>query len=160
MQSIWRGWKSCFVAMVAGLLLISCSTLQPKPPEVSLAGISVESLTLSQADLIATLRIFNPNRIGVKIDQVDYTLKLAGVKVSNGQSLNPARIEARQSGDLDMKVSASYFSLMQVLSGLSDQDEVDFFIEGSVQISGLGIGTKTFPIQRQGKVPLKNLAMR
>jgi len=160
MKSIWRGWKSCFVAVVVSFLLLSCGALQPEPPEVSLAGISVESLTLSQADLIAKLRIFNPNRIGVNIDQVDYTLKLAGVKVSNGQSLTPARIEARQSGDLDMKVSASYLSLMQVLSGLSDQDEVDFLIEGSVQISGLGIVTKTFPIQRQGKVSLKDLAMR
>lgn len=160
MKSVWRGWKSCFMGVVVVFLLPSCSALKPMPPEVSLAGISVESLTLSQADLIAKLRIFNPNRIGVNIDQVDYTLKLAGVKVSNGQSLTPARIEARQSGDLDMKLSASYLSLMQVLSGLTDKDEVDFVIEGSVQVSGLGVVTKTFPIQRQGNIALKDLALR
>jgi LEA14-like dessication related protein len=159
MMPVGSNWRTLFMAVAAACFFISCSALRPVPPEVSLTNLSVERLTLNAADLNAKLRIFNPNRIALTIEKIDYTLLLDGIKVSDGRSLVPARIGAQEYGELDMKLSASYLSLLQVLSGLAGKEEVQFAMAGSVQISGLGIVSKTFPIQRQGTVSLRNLAL-
>jgi LEA14-like dessication related protein len=160
MRPVWSKWWTRFIAAAAACFLLSCSTIRPVPPEVSLTSLSVGGLTLNQADLNVQLRIFNPNGIALTIQQIDYTLLLDGIKVSDGRSFMPTRIDAHQYGDLDMKLSASYLSLWQVLAGLANKDEVQFSMAGSVQISGLGIVSTTFPLQRQGTVSLKNLALR
>ncbi|MDA8164836.1 MAG: LEA type 2 family protein [Desulfobacteraceae bacterium] len=156
MKPVGRGW-TWLVAVAAACALISCSALKPVPPEVSLTGLSVEGLTLNQADLNARLRIFNPNRVALTIQQIDYTLLLDGIKVSDGRSLVPARIGAHEYGYLDMKLSASYLPLWQVLTGLADKEDVRFAMAGSVRISGWGGVGATFPLKREGTASLRQL---
>jgi LEA14-like dessication related protein len=160
MNSARKTWRTYLLAALAASFLLSCTPFRPLPPEVSLTGLDIGGLTLSHADLNARLRVFNPNRLAVTIEQVDYTLLLDGIKISDGRSAMPIRIGAQQYGDLDMKLSASYLSLWQVVTGITSEEEVKFSLEGSVQIGGLRILNKTFPIHRQGTISLKELTLR
>jgi LEA14-like dessication related protein len=160
MKPARNSWRPYLLAVFTALFLLSCSAARPMPPEVNLAGLSLEGVTLSQADLNARLRVFNPNRIALTIEQLDYILLLDGIKISEGQSHLPARIGAKDHGELNVRLSAPYLALWQVLSGLATSEEVQFSLDGSVKIGGLGIVNMTFPIQRQGTVSLKNLALR
>jgi LEA14-like dessication related protein len=152
-----KTWRTYLLTILAASFLLSCTAFRPVPPEVSLTGLDIESLTLSHADLNARLRVFNPNRLAVTIEQIDYTLLLDGIKISDGRSSMPTRIGAQQHGDLDLKLSASYLSLWQVVTGISAEEEVKFSLEGSVQIGGLRILNKTFPLHRQGTISLKSI---
>jgi LEA14-like dessication related protein len=160
MKPDWKNRRPYLLAVFATFFFISCSALRPIPLEVNLTGLHLESLTLSQADLTVRLRLFNPNRIAVTLQRLDYILLLEGVEVSDGRSAMPARIGAQQYGDLEISLSAPYHSLWRVVGGLATAGEVNFSLAGSVQVGGLGIVKKTFPIQRQGTVSLKNLARR
>jgi LEA14-like dessication related protein len=159
MRSVWCGIKRGLLLIAVFSFIASCAAVKPVPPEVSLTSLFVEGISLSHADLSAKLSIFNPNRVAMTIEQVDYTLQLEGIKVSDGRSFAPVRIGARESGDLDMKLSASYLSLWQVISSLADQENVKFSLNGSVLVGGLGV-TKTFPLERVGTVSLKDLSLR
>ncbi len=159
MKPLSSNWKPCLIAVITAFFFASCSTLQPKPPEVSLTALQLESFSLSHADLSANLRIFNPNSMAVTIERVDYTLLLEDIEIADGRSVMPVRIGARDSGDLEIRLSTAYSSLMQVISGLNN-NEVKFSLDGSIQLGGMGFLQKTFPIQRQGTISLKDMALR
>ena len=66
--------------------LAGCSTINVIPPEVNLMKVDVQDVTLSHVNLLAELRVFNPNGSGVTIQGVNYTLHLEGIKVFSGRS--------------------------------------------------------------------------
>ncbi len=84
----------------------------PKPPSVSLAGVSLGSLSASAADLVVKLRVANPNAFLLRLESLTYELGLegdpwvsashdAGVEVFAGSSTVaelPVRVDLRRVG--------------------------------------------------------------
>lgn len=140
------------LAILILLLLGACASLRPEPPEVSLIGLQVEELTLSHINMRADLRLFNPNRIGLTVEQVDYALALNGVRVSSGKSLAPVRIAAGDSADIALRISGSYLNLLQLVNNLQRQEDLKYLLDGSVKVGGMGILGATFPVREEGVI--------
>ncbi|NOQ66220.1 MAG: hypothetical protein GQ556_03265, partial [Desulfobacterales bacterium] len=105
--------------LVCALLFIiplyGCSTINIIPPEVNLMKVDVKDVTLSHVNLLAELRVFNPNGSGVTIQGVDYTLHLEGIKVFSGKSNLTQIIAPQEYGFLTLRLASSYFDLIQLL---------------------------------------------
>lgn len=141
--------------LLASLILLAlgaCASLRPEPPEVSLIGLQVEELTLSHINMRADLRLFNPNRIGLTVEQVDYALALNGVRVSSGKSVAPVRIAAGDSADIALRISGSYLNLLQLVNNLQRQEDLKYLLDGSVKVGGMGILGRTFPVREEGVI--------
>jgi LEA14-like dessication related protein len=146
---------ACLRFLFASLILLlfsACATLRPEPPQVSLVALQVEELTLSHVNMRADLRLFNPNRIGLNIEQIDYALALNGIRVSSGKSLSPVRIAAGESADISLRISGAYLNLLQLVNSLQGQEDLRYLLDGSIRIGGAGVLGATFPVREEGVI--------
>jgi len=139
------------------LLLSACASLRPEPPQVSLVGLRVQELTLSHVNLLAELRLFNPNRMGLTVEEVEYALTLNNISISAGKSLVPVRVEAGESAVVVLRLSGAYFTLFQLVGSLQQGEELRYLLDGSAKISGAGLAVWTFPLRQEGSISAETL---
>jgi LEA14-like dessication related protein len=132
----------------------ACAGIRPVPPEVQLSGLEITDLSLSHANFLARLLLYNPNGVSLDIKSLKFTLVLNGVRVADGQSAKPLTIPAEESGEVSIRLSSSYLNLLHLTRKLQDQEQIEFNIDGEVKVAGLGILTTTVPIEHQGTLPL------
>lgn len=154
-----EGNKLLRVFIVAGLgfLFAGCAAVKPLPPEVNLLGLEVQDITLSHVNLLADLRIYNPNSVGVTIEEMSYTLFLNNIKASAGQTYEAVKIGPQEYGNVALRLSSAYWDIMRLARELRPGEDVPFSLAGEVKIGGLGILSKRFTFKRDGMLPLGTL---
>jgi LEA14-like dessication related protein len=135
--------------------LSSCSTINTIPPEVNLMKVDVQDVTLSHVNLLADLRVFNPNENAVTIQGVDYTLHLEGIKVFSGRSNQTQTIEPHTYGHLNLRVSSAYWDIIQLLNRLPDKTDVAFSMQGSIRVGESYLFAQRFSFDKEGIIPLQ-----
>jgi LEA14-like dessication related protein len=140
------------ILLAAGLA--SCAVIRPAPPEVQLSGLEITDLSLSHANFLARLQLYNPNGVSIDIKSLKFTLFLNDIRVADGQSTRPLTIPAEENGEATLRLSSSFFNLLQLTRKLQDQDQIAFSLDGEVRVGGLGILSTTIPIKHEGALPL------
>jgi LEA14-like dessication related protein len=148
--------KRTFVMILLALTLSACTGLRPAPLEVQLAGLEITEMSLSHANFLATLRLFNPNDIALNIESIKFTLFLNEVRIAKGLTAKDFSIPAQESEEATIRLSTSFFDLFQLTRKLQNQDEITFRIAGEVKVGGFGLFGTTVPIEREGSLPLSN----
>jgi LEA14-like dessication related protein len=134
--------------------LAACAGLRPAPPEVQLTGLEITDVSLSHANFLATLQLFNPNNFELGIQGLKFTLFLNDVRVARGQTAKAFSIAAENSGQVAIRLSSSFLDLFQLTRSLQNQQEITFRIAGEVKIGGIGLLGTTIPIERDGTLPM------
>lgn len=135
--------------------LSGCSTINVIPPEVNLMKVDVQDVTLSHVNLLAELRVFNPNGNGVTIQGVYYTLHLEGVKVFSGRSNLTQTIAPQEYGFLTLRLASSYFDLIQLLNKIPNKTDVAFSMQGSIRVGESYMFAKRYAFDKEGIIPLQ-----
>ena len=135
--------------------LSSCSTVNTIPPEVNLLKIDIQDVTLSHVNLLAELRVFNPNEKPVTIQGVDYKLHLEGIKVFSGRSSLSQTVEPQKYGLLSLRLSSAYWDIIQLLNKLPNKSEVAFSMQGTIRLGESSILAQRFSFDKQGVIPLQ-----
>ena len=157
MQYLRRKIMNILCKTATTLLLVSlaaCAGIRPEPPEVQLAGLEITDVSLSHANFLATLRLFNPNGVALDVRGLKFTLFLNEIRVATGQTAKAFTLGAEQSGEAALRLSSSYLDLLQLSGNLEGRDEITFRLAGEVRIGGYGLLGRTIPIERQGSLPL------
>lgn len=136
------------------LLLAACATMRPEPPEVQLAGLEITDLSLSHANFLANLKLYNPNSAALDIRGLSFTLFLNDVRIATGKTAKAFNIPSEAYGEAALHLSSSYLDLLQLSSGLQGKEQLSFRIAGEVKVGGLGFMSITVPIDREGTLPL------
>lgn len=147
-------------AIVVLFLLNGLSACALKPviaPEVSLNDLQITELSLTHANMLAGLKIFNPNNRAVNIQQVDYTLSLNGIRVSSGQSAKEVSIGAEEYGNLSLRLSSAYWDLLRIFNQVQTGKPAKFLLDGKVKVGGFGVLGKTFDFKKEGDISLGGL---
>lgn len=152
-QILVRGWIC--VLLLAGLT--SCATKQVIAPEVSLADLQISELSLTHANMLAGLKIYNPNRVGLTVQQVDYSLSLNGIRVSSGQSAKEVSIGAEEYATLELRMSSAYWDLLRIFNLVQTGKNAKFLLDGKVKVGGFRILGKTFDFKKEGDISLSGL---
>jgi LEA14-like dessication related protein len=134
--------------------LTACAGMRPEPPEVQLSALEITDVSLSHANFLATLKLFNPNSFALDIERLKFTLFLNDVRVSKGMTAKTFSIPAEGDGEASVRLSSSVFDLFQLTRTLQNQDEITFRIAGEVNIDGPGKFGTTISIDREGVLPL------
>jgi LEA14-like dessication related protein len=117
--------------------------------------VDVQDVTLSHVNLLADLRVFNPNDKALTIQGVDYTLHLEGVKVFSGKSNLSQTIAPQEYGRLILRLSSAYWDIIQLLNKLPNRSDVAFSMEGSILVGGNRLFAQRFSFAKQGIIPLQ-----
>ncbi|NJC87968.1 MAG: LEA type 2 family protein [Desulfuromonas sp.] len=140
--------------LLLGLLLAGCAAIRPEPPEVQLAGLTISDLSLSHANFLATLSLYNPNNAELEIEGLDFALTLDKVQIARGATAKAFTIPAEQTGEASLRLSTSLINLFRLSQKLKGLEEVPFRISGQVKIGGPGFLWMTVPIDSEGTIPL------
>jgi len=135
--------------------LSSCSTINAIPPEINLMKVDIQDVTLSHVNLLADVRVFNPNENAVTIQGVNYTLHLEGIKVFSGRNNLSRTIEPRKYGLITLRLSSAYWDIIQLLNTLPNKSEVAFSMQGTIRVGGSKIFAQRFSFDKQGVIPLQ-----
>jgi LEA14-like dessication related protein len=117
--------------------------------------VDVKDVTLSHVNLLAELRVFNPNGSGVTIQGVDYTLHLEGIKVFSGKSNLTQIIAPQEYGFLTLRLASSYFDLIQLLNKIPNKTDVAFSMQGSIRVGESSMFAKRYAFDKEGIIPLQ-----
>lgn len=146
--------KRLVVATLLGLTLAACAGMRPEPPQVQLAGLEITDVSLSHANFLATLKLFNPNNVALDIKGIKFTLFLNEIRIARGVTAKTLSIPAEESGEAVIRLASSFLDLLQLTRNLQDQDQITFRLAGEVKIGGVGLFGATIPIDREGTLPL------
>ena len=135
--------------------LSSCSTINAIPPEINLMRVDVQDATLSHVNLLAELRVFNPNGKAVTIQGVDYTLHLEGIKVFSGRNNLSQTIDPQEYGLLTLRLSSAYWDIIQLFNKLPNKTDVAFSMQGSIRVGGSSMFAQRFSFDKEGVIPLQ-----
>jgi len=147
-------FTKALITILLATVLFACAALRPAPPEIQLTGLEITDLSLTHANFLARLQLYNPNGVSLDIKGLKFTLFLNDVRVADGQTAKSLTIPAEQRGEASIRLSSSLFNLYQLTRKLQGQDQIAFRINGEVTIGGLGILRTTIPIEREGVLPL------
>lgn len=148
------GIQRLAVITLLATCLAACAGVRPEPPQVQLAGLEITDVSLSHANFLATLRLYNPNNVGLDIKGVKFTLFLNNYRIANGQTAKTLTIPAEETGEAAVRLASSFLDLLLLSRNLQERDEITFRIVGEIRIGGYGLLGATIPIEREGTLPL------
>jgi LEA14-like dessication related protein len=135
--------------------LVSCSTINTIPPEVNLMSVDVQDVTLSHVNLLADLRVFNPNENAFTVQGVDYTLHIEGIEIFSGRSNQIHTVEPQDYGFLTLRLSSAFWDIIQLFNRIPDKTDVAFSMQGSIRVGESRMFAKRFSFDKEGVVPLQ-----
>lgn len=142
------------LTMLCGWLLSGCVALRPEPPEVQLVGLTVSELSLTHANFLATVSLYNPNSVALDVEGLQFELFLDDIRVARGVTAKAFTIAAEQTGSAALRLSTSFLDLFRLAHKLKGLDQVPFRLAGEVKVGGPGFLWITVPITSQGSIPL------
>ena len=140
--------------LLLGSMLSGCSTIRPEPPDVQLAGLTISDLSLSHANFLATVSLYNPNSATLEVEGLEFALFLDNLRFAQGKTAKTFSVPAEQTGEAALRLSTSFLDLFRLSQRLKDLDEVPFRIAGEIRIGGPGFLWMTVPIESEGTIPL------
>jgi LEA14-like dessication related protein len=81
-----------------------------RPPKIKSVDLKLESLSLSNAELALTIKLFNPNNFALDISQASYALELDGKHFSEG-GIEAGPVSAKSEACLKIPLSINLISL-------------------------------------------------
>lgn len=150
----------------AGLLLLlflvsGCgAAVRPSPPEINLLDVRIGELTLSHANLLADLRIYNPNPVPITVEGLSYDFLLNGIRVASGQTAKEVRVGPEEYGQTSLRLSTGYLDLLQFTKGRRPGEAIKYALDGRIRIGGARVLDTVFPFLREGEIPLEKLPWR
>jgi len=152
----------CFLAALVIFFASSfsaCSTIKPLPPEVNLMRVDVREITLSHVNLLADVRLFNPNDTPLIIQGVDYTLKIEGIKIFTGKNRLTQTVAPRDYANLTLRLSSAYWDIIQLLNKLPNKSDVAFSMQGSILVGKSRLYASRFSFDKEGIIPFQKKAL-
>lgn len=132
------------------LSLSACSTGVKgvaETPEVSVYGVKIANMNLSEANLALALRVKNPNAFSIPLRGFDYGLALNGVQVAQGSERKNLTISAKEDRIIEIPVKIGLMQLVQAVPDIVKSRNFTYDLKGKAHLPLLNL-----PFQRVGKV--------
>ena len=146
--------------LLPALFFSACGRINAVPPEVNLMRVDVQDVTLSHVNLLADLRVFNPNGQAITIQGVDYTLHLEGIKVFSGKSTLSQTIAPQEYGHVTLRLASAYWDIIELFNKLPNRSDVEFSMAGSILVGGSRLFAQRFSFAKQGNIPLQKSVLQ
>lgn len=125
----------------------------PKLPELSVESLRINRLGFDGVDLSLALKVGNANAFPIRLDGLDYSLKLANASLIKGASAAPLSVDANGNGQMVLNMSLSYAQIGSLLQALRNSDSMPVEFNSQMKLPGIKGGI-ALPYDWKGDVPL------
>jgi len=133
-------------------LLLSCANpaLLLKPPQVTLADLRLQSITLFEQRYTVGLRFQNPNAITLPIRGMQFTLYVNHAELAHGVNRDEMTLPAYGEKVVNIDVVSNLSSLIEQISVLSKNNtaRIQYKVVGNVSIAGF---SENLPFEYTGE---------
>lgn len=146
--------RRLLLAALAVAPLAAC--LGPRQaPEVSLAGIDIESLGLIEQRYLLRLRVRNPNDMDIPLTGLAFDLDLAGQPFGKGLSNQAVTIPRLGEAVVEVHLTSNLGQFLKQFrdGGRPNREGVDYRVRGQALVSGYG----SFPFDSKGVIPFPRI---
>lgn len=106
-----------------------------KQPSISLAKFSVESLSITGADLLVELNVQNPNAFQLLVDDLNFDLEVNGLKSFSGKVNETINIGSHSAQTVKLPFNISFLNAgMAAYRLLNSDEDLDYKLTGSTLI--------------------------
>ncbi len=126
----------------------------PAAPEVSLAGITWDELTLSKASATASFDIRNTNQFALALAGLESDVSLGGRRLAGASVDDALRLAGGQRGTVRVPLSFSPLDLGAGVLNLLRGTNADYRVNGALRGS-TPYGPIELPFDRSGRVPMR-----
>jgi LEA14-like dessication related protein len=141
-------------------LLPGCKTIRAllkeagvKEPELKIVGMKVKKITLDAIHSIFDVEIKNPNKIGVRLEGLDYALDLDGKRLADGQTATPLELPAQKSKETTFEMRFPLATLGDNLMTFLQKKEAPYAVEAVFHVGNEEVQFG-IPARYEGIVPL------
>ena len=125
--------KMSRVVCVLILVLFACA-VGCTAPSAEVRQVSLQSISLQQLDFDLTLDFFNPNKIAVPVDGIDWGLALFGIDVANGSANPDEEIPAEGSTEVAVPITVSLAETADAARHLVSAREIPWNVDGTCRL--------------------------
>ncbi|HEY0720152.1 MAG TPA: LEA type 2 family protein [Gammaproteobacteria bacterium] len=125
----------------------------PKLPEISLESLRINKLGLDGVDLALAVKVGNANTFPIRLDGLDYNLKLANSSLIKGSSAAPLAVEANKDGRMVLNLNLNYAQIGSILQTLRSSGSMPIELDSQMKLPGLK-QQEVVPYNWKGEVPL------
>ena len=140
------------MALILACSLQSCATLKLDPPKVELVNIDLNNPTFLDATLIFNLLVKNPNKTEIKIDRLDYAVRLNKKPFSTGTLTETITLPPLVSTKVAVPVPMEFKALSTSMMILMKDGSLPYELEGKAKIGLLSI-----PFNEKGDLKISDL---
>jgi len=125
----------------------------PKLPEISVENLRINRLGFDGVDLALALKVGNENAFPIRLDGLDYNLKLADASLIKGGSTTPFSVDANKNGEMVLNLSLNYAQIGALLQALNSSSSMPIEFNSQMKLPGIK-GQTTLPYNWKGDIPL------
>jgi LEA14-like dessication related protein len=140
--------------------LTGCSKVLPRPaaPDISVAGVALESMSAEGLAVIVLLSTRNPNGIDVPLTDLNFDLALLGQHVGRGLSAEPTfTLPANGEREVPIRLTVARADLRGLAGKLlsTPASDASWEVRGSVKWGKVPVA---LPFEKRGTLDLRKLA--
>lgn len=142
--------KTILSLLFIGLIMSACSNGikgVAEPPKISVYGVRMADMSLSEGNLLVALRVSNPNSYALPLNGLDYKLSLNGIEIADGKKTKNFTIDAKQDRIIEIPVTFSLLTLLRTIPAIVKTGQFTYDLSGNAHFPVLNL-----PFQRTGKV--------
>ena len=144
---------------VAILALSGCETLSRigvgvERPTATVESVLVTGLTFSEAELTTTIRVENPNAVGISLTGFTYAVEIEGVEFLSGEQSRGFEIAAHGESRVDFPVAIGFANIIDTVAAVRDLDEADVAVSAELWFELPVIGRVVVPVRQSATVPV------
>ena len=104
-----------------------------KMPKISLENISLQSFSLTKADIVFKLKFDNPNIFAVALNNFSYNLNLNNQQLAEGITEH-TQISEQSTSTLQIPISLNFLEVGRAVYSMLTQETVNYQLKGSVNL--------------------------
>jgi LEA14-like dessication related protein len=144
---------ACLLALPGCAALSSLLGSQPKP-QVSVSGVHIADLSLTELTVVFDLTITNPYSVPLPLVNVDFALASGAQPFLSGQAAMQGTVPVSGSKTVSVPAKVAFVELLKTLTSVRPGAMVPYRASLGLSVDAPVLGTLRLPIEQDGQLPV------
>lgn len=156
-DSVVRHVSASVFLLALVFMLGGCTSIGLEPPDLHLADLQLNEITVLESSGTVALRIVNSNPEPLEVDGLAITLRLNGRKIGKVLSSERMEIPRLATATIDGELHVSHLAVLTLVQEIMESESMDYSLDGKLYIL-TELGRRGVRVQRSGNFDFNEAA--
>lgn len=127
-----------------------CASIGLEPPDLTLADLSLENMTVLETSGTVTIRLANSNPEPLQIDGMAFDVRLDGRRIGKALSDQKLEVPRLSSVTVDAQLNVSHLAIATLVPQWMEAETVDYALSGKVYVV-TEFGRRALKVKQSGR---------